>query len=82
MKTIKDKILNHGENYNNCKFVRCLNLGADLKNCIWEYGVWKFGSFANGFWKNGIWEDGMWDFQHFGSKSVWKDGLWDDIGFK
>ena len=34
MKTITDKVLEPGEVYVNCKFVRCYNLGSILNDCI------------------------------------------------
>jgi len=61
MKIIKDKSLNFDEIFKNVKFVRCLNLGARLENCIWESGVWKNGIWKNYIWKNGIWENGIWE---------------------
>jgi len=72
MKIIKDKILNWDEMYDDCKFVRCYNNGARLKNCIWESGYVKHGEFKDGIWKRGIWKGVNW------INSVWNDGLWID----
>jgi len=45
MDTIKDKILHSSEYHYDTKFVRCLNVGANLNNCIWESGMWDDGCF-------------------------------------
>jgi len=56
MKVIKDKILENDKTYEDCKFVRCLNVGAILKNCVWESGNWKRGLiYGDFYWKGGIW---------------------------
>jgi len=65
MKIIKDKILNYGEVYMDTKFVRCLNLGARLENCIWKNGMWEDGAS-----KNKIWENGAWDYGWYFDKSI------------
>jgi len=70
MEVITDKILEWGEMYENARFVRCLNLGADLKNCIWENGSHRKGTFKNGIWKRGIWKHGYW------LNSIWENGVW------
>jgi len=72
MKIIKDKILNDLDYYTDCKFVRCLNLGADLKNCIWENGTWIGGKSLNLKWKGGVWKN--WYYTPKGVFDNWKYG--------
>jgi len=60
MKIITDKILKIGVTYRNVKFIRCLNLGAELTDCIWQNGVWKDGYWEGGFKQDGIQFNGIW----------------------
>jgi len=76
MKTITDKILKRGEVYNDVKFVRCLNLGAELTDCIWEDGYWIYGYWYGGTWESGIWYDGLW------KDGTWIDGMWNNGVYK
>jgi len=69
MKIIKDKILKWNEHYNNCRFIRCYNDGASLKNCIWHSGIWEDGFSKNCYWESGIWKSG-WYFDYM--LNIWK----------
>jgi len=87
MEIIKDKILELGKTYNDCKFIRCYNSGANLIDCIWESGIhgwgtsskicWKSGIWHSGTFKYGNWKNGLFEHGIFNKGSIWESGIWE-----